>query len=188
MLEQQTWFCGSGVRGHIPVSRKTVERSVMERVLFSEKPETDSGLFAAVAAIVGFDSIVMLLLLFYLSVPWFVIILILSGDVSIVVVIYSFIRFREVRITNKRVIIRFGVHRSSIPISNIRKFSVEDPPSWTTWTSGVSGWRSRVVYCFKSSSPFVMIERDTIKLRRVYFNVADLPNFITRLRKLKEPQ
>nr|MDO8098814.1 hypothetical protein [Candidatus Njordarchaeota archaeon] len=170
------------------MSRKTGERSVMERIIFKEKPETDSGLFSAVAAIVVIDNFVVLLLLFYLDLAKFLVILILSVDILIIGVIYSFIQFREVRLTNKRILVRFGIYRSSIPISNIRSFSVEDPRSWTTWTPGVSGWRSRVVYCFKSTSPFVMIERDTKKLRRVYFNVNDLPNFIARLGKLKGPQ
>jgi len=170
------------------VTGKSFEKSVMERVLFTEKPETDAGLFVAVAAIVVTDNIVVVLLLLYLSLPELVVILVLISNILILGLVYSYVRFREVRLTNQRIFVRFGISRTSIPISNIRSFYVSDPPSWTTWTAGVSGWRSRVVYCFKSTSPFVMIERDTKKLRRVYFNVNDLPNFIAKLRKLKEPE
>jgi len=170
------------------VTRKSAEKRVMERVLFTEKPETDTGLFAAVAGIVVMDNFVVVLLLLYLSLPELVVILVLISNILIFGLIYSYVRFREVRLTNQRIFVRFGISRTSIPISNIRSFTVSDPPSWTTWTAGVSGWRSRVVYCFKSASPFVMIERDTKKLRRVYFNVNDLSNFIVKLKKLKEPQ
>jgi hypothetical protein len=169
------------------MTRRTLERSIPERVLFEEKPEADLGLLYAIAVMIVFDDIVITLLMINLGAPELLVGVILALNAVLFALVYSFTRLRKVKLTDRRVIVRFGISRSSILIPNMRSVTVEDPPTWNR--SGlVSGWRGRTVYCFKGSSPFVKIEYGTGKLRSVFFNVDRLPEFVAKLRKIRELQ
>lgn len=173
--------------GNNATTRRTLERSVPERVLFEENPEADLGLLYAIAVMIVFDDIVITLLMINLGAPQLMVGVIFVLNAILFALVYSFFRLRRVKLTDQRVIVRFGISRSSIRIPNIRSVTVEDPPSWNR--SGlVSGWRGRTVYCFKGSSPFVKIEYGTGKPRSIFFNIDRLPEFIAKLKKIRELQ
>jgi hypothetical protein len=167
------------------MTNRTLQRIIPERVLFEEKPEADLGLLYAIAVMVAFDDVVITLLLINLDASQLMIGVILAFNAVLFAFVFSFVRLRKVKLTTRRVVVRFGISRSVILISNIRSVTVEDPPGWNR-AGLVSGWRGRVVYCFKGSSPFVKIEYGTGKLRRVFFNVDRLPEFIAKLTKIRE--
>jgi hypothetical protein len=161
---------------------------VLERILFEEKPSADTGLFAAIAAILLIDDLVIALLLLYFDIPKEIFYVVAVINILLLGLLYSFVHFRRVKLTDQRVYVRFGISRSSILVSDIRSFFVSDPPAWSRMGPGVSGWRGRRVYCFTTGSPFIMIQYGTGKLRRVFFNVDHLPEFVTKLRAIKENQ
>lgn len=169
------------------MTRRTLERSIPERVLFEEKPEADLGLLYAIVVMIVFDDIVITLLVINLEAPELMVGVILALNAILFALVFSFASLRKVKLTDRRVVVRFGISRSAIRIPNIRSVAVEDPPSWNR--SGlVSGWRGRTVYCFKGSSPFVKIEYGNGKLRSVFFNIDRLPEFIAKLKKIRELQ
>ena len=169
------------------MAKRALEKSIPERILFEEKPQADLGLLYAIIVVVFSDDIFVTLLLVYLGAPQLLLIAILGMNAALFVVIYSFVRLRRVRLTDRRVAIRFGIYGSSIRISSMLSVTVEDPPSWNK-AGLVSGWRRTRVFCFKGSSPFVKIEYGTGKPRKVFFNVDRLPEFVAKLRRIKEPQ
>jgi hypothetical protein len=169
-----------------PLTKNSVHKRLLERVLFEEKPSADTGLFVALAVILLIDDLAIALLLLYFNIPREVLYVVAVINILLLGFLYSFVTFRRVKLTDQRVYIRFGISRSSILVSDMRFFSVSDPPAWSRMVPGVPGWRGKRVYCFKTGSPFVMIEHGTGKPRRVFFNVDHLPEFVAMLRALKE--
>ena len=159
-------------------------RKATEHVLYEEKPEIDSALFKALFALIIMDNIVIGLVLVYLRLPWIVLIPVLVIEAFVFGLILSFLYSRKVMLSNWRIFVRFGPARSSIPLSAVRSFSVQNLSSWHTSSSGVSPGRGKLVYCFRTGSPFVMIERDTERFRRVFFNVEDPSRFTRTLERL----
>jgi hypothetical protein len=169
------------------LTRRAFMRSTPERILFEEKPEADLGLLYAIVVMVLIDDIILTLLLIHLGAPQLLVIVVIGMNAALLALAFSFVRLRKVRLTDRRVVLRFGISGSSILLSNIRSVGVEDPPTWNK-IGLVSGWRGTAVYCFKSSSPFVKLEYGTRKLRKVFFNVDRLPEFITKLKRIMEPR
>lgn len=166
--------------------KDSVHKRVFERVLFEEKPKTDTSFFAAIVAMLLIDDFVVALVLLYLDIPREVLYVVVVINILLIGFVYSYVHSRSVKLTDQRIYIRFGISRSSILVSDIRSFSVSDPPTWSKMGPGVSGWRGRKAYCFKTGSPFVMIEHGKGKPRRLFFNVDRLPEFITKLREIKK--
>jgi len=160
------------------------DRKATEHVLYEEKPEIDSALFKALLVLMIMDNLVIGLVLVYLGLPWIVLTSVFVVEGAVLGLILSFLYSRKVMLSNWRVFVRFGPVRSSIPLSIVRSFSVQNPSGWHTSGSGVSPGRGKLVYCFNPSSPFVMIERDTKRFGRVFFNVDDPSRFTRTLERL----
>jgi hypothetical protein len=168
------------------MTNDSANRRFFERVLFEEKPRSDNSFFAAIVSMLLIDDLVVVLLLLYFNVPKEVIYGVLGMNILLAGIVYSYVHFRTVKLTDRRIYIRFGLSRSSVPLADIRSFSVSDPPSWGKLGPGVSGFRGRKVFCFSTSSTFLMIEHGTKKPRSLFFNVDHLQEFIAKLRQVKE--
>jgi hypothetical protein len=166
--------------------RSRSNNTAFERVLFEEKPKTDASFFAAIVLMLLIDDFVVALLLLYLNVPREVIYALVFINILMIAFVYFYVHFRSVKLTDWGIYIRFGMSRSAIRISDVTSFAVSDPPAWSKMGPGVSGWRGKKVYCFKTSSPFVMIEHGSRRPKRVFFNVDRLSEFMVKLREIKE--
>ena len=105
------------------MSRSLPTSRPRERVLFEEKPEVDLGLLYAVTVMLVFDDIVMTLLLINLGAPELMVTIILVINAVLFALIFSYAHLRRVTLTDRRVVVRFGISRTSIPISSIRSFT-----------------------------------------------------------------
>ena len=168
------------------MSKEGVHKRFFERVLFEEKPKSERSFFAAIVLILLIDDLIVALLLIYVNVPREVMYGVVVINILLIGFVYSYLHFRSVKLTDQRIYIRFGLSRSSVPLSNIRSFSVSDPPFWSKIGPGVSGFRGRKVYCFNTSSPFLMIEHGIKKPKRLFFSIEHLPQFIIKLREIEK--
>jgi hypothetical protein len=168
------------------MTRNSAHNRYFERVLFKEKPKADNSFFGAIVLMLLIDDLVVVLLLLYLNVPIEVMYGVVVVNALLIGYVYVYLHFRTVKLTDHGVYIRFGISRSCVPLSEIRSFSVSDPPSWSKMGPGVSGFRGRKVYCFSTGSPFLMIEHGIKKPKRLFFNVDHLSEFTIKLREIKE--
>ncbi len=160
-------------------------KGTYELVLFDEKPEVDRGLFLVISAVMLLDDVSILVIMLSLELPWLIANIVLSVNVIVFGFLFIFIHFREVKLTNRRILVRFGLFRSSVSLSSIRSVSVQNPPRWQRLGAVVSPFGGRLVFCFKHNSPFIMVERDSATFKTLFFNVSNASNFMKKLEKAR---
>jgi hypothetical protein len=162
---------------------KSAANRTAQRALLDEKPEIGHELFLVISAVMLIDDLLFLLIILSLELPWLVANVAIAVNVLVFGFLFIFIHSRRVCLTDRMIVVRFGIFRSSIPLSSVRSVTIQNPPRWQRLGGLVSPFRGRLVYCFKRSSPFVMVERDSRILRTLYFNVSNAPDFIRKLNK-----
>jgi hypothetical protein len=155
-----------------------------ENVLVEERPEIDHRLFLVISTVMLIDDLLVLLVILSLQLSWIVANIFLALNVLVFGFLFIFIHYRRVLLTDCKLLVQFGLFRSSVLLSSIRQVTVQGPPKWQMLGGLVSLFRDRLVYCFGSRSPFVKVERRSGVAKTLYFNVRNAPDFVRKLRQL----
>jgi hypothetical protein len=167
---------------------KKINARKVQRVLLQEKPEIGHTFFLIISAVMLIDDLPILLISLVLNLPWVVTSIVFAVNVLVFGSIFMFIHFRGVSLTDRRVIVRFGAFRSSVPLKSVRSVAKQNPPRWQIMSGLVSAFRGRLVYCFKSTSPFIMLKRTSGVSKSLYFNVSNAHVFIRKLNEAKREE
>lgn len=162
---------------------KSVAKRTAQRVLLEEKPEIGHEFFLLISVVMLIEDLPILLIISSLQLSWLVTNIIFAVNVFVFGLIFIFIHFRRVCLTDRRIVVRFGIFRSSVPLTSIRSVASQNPPKWQRLSGLVSPFGGRLVYCFRRSSAFVMVDRDSGISRTLYFNVSNPSDFIRKLNK-----
>jgi hypothetical protein len=157
----------------------------VQRVLLEERPEIGHTLFLIISAVMLIDDLPILLISLALDLPWLVTSIVFAVNVLVFGSILMFIHFRRVCLTDRRVMVRFGAFRSSVPLKSVSLVARQNPPRWQMMSGLVSAFRGRLVYCFKSTSPFIMVQRTSGMSKALYFNVRNAEAFTRKLKEAK---
>jgi hypothetical protein len=173
------------MQGKKPEMIQSMASRPIQRILLEEKPEIGRAVFYVISAVMLVEDLLIFLIIVSLDLPWLVTSIVFAVNVLVFGSILTFIRFRRVCLTDRRVMVQFGVFKSSVTLSSIRLVARQNPPRWQMKSGLVSAFRGRLVYCFNNTSPFVMVERTSGMSKALFFNVISAEAFIRKLKEAK---
>lgn len=150
-------------------------------ICYSEIPEVDkNSILTLLMLLLLLVLIVDLPVYMVLELEAWVYLLELLVIVLIILLYVSYVRFREIKLTDEGLILRFGFFKSWTPLKSIEDARIKKPPI-PMIVPGVGYNLKCLVFAYNPSGRFIMVKRRSGISREVYFSVENPYYFLSVL-------